>query len=106
MPYKEKTDKDLKTYYTVGEVAEAVHQATSALRFWEGQFPFLNPAFGKSGHRQYTRKDFQIVLDINFLLNGMGMTMEGVRQAFEYKYIDQLKEIYKKKVRNEYYLLD
>lgn len=37
------TDKNLKLYYSIGEVAEMFGVNESLLRFWEREFPQLNP---------------------------------------------------------------
>ena len=91
MPYKHK--ETYKVYWTIGEVAKMVHQATSAIRFWETEFPWLSPKKGKRGNRKYTREDLAIVIDINFLLNVIGMTIKGVRQAYDYEYMKDFKMI-------------
>ena len=91
MPYKEREIE--KVYWTIGEVADIIHQATSAVRFWESEFPWLSPKKGKKGNRKYTREDIAIVLDINYLLNVIGMTIKGVRQAHEYGYMEEFKMI-------------
>lgn len=101
MPYIEREIE--KVYFTISEVAEIVFQATSALRFWETEFSWLSPKKGKKGNRKYTSEDLIIVTDINYLLNIMGMTCKGVRQAHEFGYIKDLKIIGEtiKKIKNE-----
>jgi DNA-binding transcriptional MerR regulator len=93
MPYKDIEIE--KVYFTIGEVAEMILQATSAVRFWEMEFPWLSPKKGKKGNRKYTRKDILIVENINYLLNTIGMTCKGVRQAHEYGYVENLINLYK-----------
>ena len=38
-----KKDKNLKLYYSVGEVAEMLGVSESLLRFWEKEFPQITP---------------------------------------------------------------
>ena len=38
-----KTDKNVKLYYSIKEVAEDVGVNESTLRYWEKEFPFLKP---------------------------------------------------------------
>ena len=37
------TDKELKLYYSIGEVADMFGVNTSLLRFWEKEFTKINP---------------------------------------------------------------
>ena len=45
------TDKNLKLYYSIGEVAEMFGVNESLLRFWEREFPQLNPKKAGRGTR-------------------------------------------------------
>ena len=40
------TDKELKLYYSISEVAKMFDVNESLLRFWEKEFPQLNPKKG------------------------------------------------------------
>ena len=48
------TDKELKLYYSIGEVADMFGVNTSLLRFWEKEFPQISPnrAHLSSGERE------------------------------------------------------
>ena len=46
------TDKNLKLYYSISEVAAMFDVNESLLRFWEKEFPQLNP---KKGGREIGR---------------------------------------------------
>lgn len=97
MPYKHRDIE--KVYWTIGEAAVMVHQATSALRFWEMEFKWLKPKKGKKGNRQYTKKDLDVLCDINYMLNAIGMTCKGVRQAHDNGYDLMFKELHAKITR-------
>lgn len=99
MPYKEREIE--KVYWTIGEAAGMVHQATSALRFWEMEFNWLKPKKNKKGNRQYTKSDLQVVCDINYLLNAIGMTCKGVKQAHELEYDKTFMTLHSKIIRHE-----
>ena len=43
------TDKELKLYYSISEVAKMFDVNESLLRFWEKEFPQLNPKKGGRG---------------------------------------------------------
>jgi len=94
MPYKERTDEDLKVYWTIGEVADIIGEFTSLLRFWEDEFPQLKPKKNRIGNRHYTRKDIHLVLDIHFLTKKVGLGLEGARKVFELGLLDKYKEMY------------
>ena len=46
------TDKELKLYYSIGEVADMFGVNTSLLRFWEKEFPQISPKTAGRGIRQ------------------------------------------------------
>ena len=47
------TDKNLKLYYSIKEVAEMVGVAESTLRFWEKEVPAIKPKTTGNNIRQY-----------------------------------------------------
>ena len=53
------TDKNLKLYYSISEVAAMFDVNESLLRFWEKEFPQLNPKKGGRGIRQYRKEDIE-----------------------------------------------
>ena len=46
------TDKNLKLYYSIKEVAEMVGVSQSMLRFWEKEIPMLKPKTTGNNVRQ------------------------------------------------------
>ena len=60
-------DKNLKTYYTVKEVAEMFNITESTLRYWESEFPNLKPRTVKTSRvRMYAAKDLE---DLKMIYN-------------------------------------
>ena len=53
------TDKNLKLYYSIKEVAEIVGVSESNLRFWEKEIPLIRPKTTGNNIRQYTDKDVE-----------------------------------------------
>ena len=51
------TDKELKLYYSIGEVADMFGVNPSLLRFWEKEFPQISPKTAGRGIRQYRKED-------------------------------------------------
>jgi DNA-binding transcriptional MerR regulator len=74
-----------KLYFRIGEVSRLAGVKPYVLRFWESEFPALNPKKSGSGHRLYRRKDVELVLEIKRLLYGNRFTIEGARKALESK---------------------
>ena len=55
-----KSEKNLKLYYSIKEVAEMFALKESTLRYWEKKFPFLKPkTTGSAMVRQYQEKDIE-----------------------------------------------
>ncbi|MDR2533716.1 MAG: MerR family transcriptional regulator [Tannerellaceae bacterium] len=79
-------DKDLKRFFSIGEVAKMLDLPESTLRFWEREFEILRPQMdGKKGSRRYTRADIDVLRDIRFLVKDQKMTLEGARAKLKVK---------------------
>lgn len=72
-----------KLYFPIREVAELTGVETYVLRFWEKEFPMLQPVKEASGHRRYRRKDIEMALEIKRLLYDEGFTIPGARTALQ-----------------------
>lgn len=80
------TNKDLKLYYSIAEVADMFGVTPSLLRFWEKQFPQINPKMvgnEKRAIRQYRKEDVEIIGLIYHLVKEQGMTLAGARQRLK-----------------------
>ncbi len=69
-----------KLYFKIGEVSKIAGVPTHVLRFWETEFPRINPRRTDSGQRLYTRKEVELVLEIKTLLYQRRFTIDGARQ--------------------------
>ncbi len=74
-----------KRYYSISEVAQMFEMNISKLRFWEEQFPTLEPRRDRSGDRKYTPDDIKLLQEIVELVDGQGYTIEGAKKALENK---------------------
>lgn len=74
-----------KRYYSISEVAQMFDMNISKLRFWEEQFPTLEPRRDRSGDRKYTQDDIKLLQEIVDLVDGQGYTIEGAKKALENK---------------------
>lgn len=77
-----------KLYYTIGEVAEQLGEATSTLRFWEKEFDVLQPVKNKRGVRSYTERDIDLLRRIKYLTRDCGYTLDGVREQLRLRPIE------------------
>ncbi len=71
-----------KLFYKIGEVSDIAGIEPYILRYWETEFPFLKPTKSKSGHRVYSRKNLELVLQIKHLLYNERYTIAGVKKKF------------------------
>ena len=77
------TDKELKLYYSIGEVADMFGVNPSLLRFWEKEFPQISPKTAGRGIRQYRKEDVETIGLIYHLVKEKGMTLPGARQRLK-----------------------
>ena len=73
--------KDAQALRTIGEVANALGIRQHVLRYWEQQFPTLQPLKRSGGRRYYRPEDVALVQTIDRLVNREGYTLKGARQA-------------------------
>lgn len=70
---------------TIGEVADALGIKQHVLRYWEQQFPMLQPLKRSGGRRYYRPHDVALVEAINRLVNHEGYTLKGAKKALSQK---------------------
>ncbi len=68
---------------TIGEVGEALGIKAHVLRYWEGQFPQLQPLKRSGGRRYYRPEDIALVEEIDRLVNKEGYTLRGAKGALK-----------------------
>jgi DNA-binding transcriptional MerR regulator len=69
-----------KEFYRIGDVSKIAALKPFVLRYWETEFPMLQPIKSPSGHRMYRREDVDLVLKIKRLLYDEGFTIAGARR--------------------------
>src|SRR5580698_5405379 len=69
-----------KDLYRIGEVSRLTATKPFVLRYWETEFPMLQPVKSPKGHRLYRREDVDTVLRIKRLLYDEGFTIAGARR--------------------------
>ena len=76
--------KNLKTYYSIKEVAEMFDLNESTLRYWEQEFSFLRPkTSGPARIRQYQEKDIEQVKLIHNLVKIRGFKLSAAREILQ-----------------------
>src|SRR5476649_369638 len=68
-----------KRYFTIGEVGELCGVKPHVLRYWEQEFPALNPVKRRGNRRYYQRHDVLMIRQIRGLLYEQGFTIGGAR---------------------------
>lgn len=76
-------DSNTKLYYNIREVAEMMQLPEHTLRFWEKEFPSLNPKKSSGGTRQYTKQDIDLVRLIHHLVKEQGLTIKAARERLK-----------------------
>src|SRR6266481_4534743 len=69
-----------KKLYRIGEVGRLTDLKPFVLRYWETEFPMLEPVKSASGHRLYRQQDVDMVFRIKRLLYDEGFTIAGARR--------------------------
>ncbi|MDC9724932.1 MAG: MerR family transcriptional regulator [Gammaproteobacteria bacterium] len=72
-----------KRYFTIGEVSELCGVKPHVLRYWEQEFPQLEPVKRRGNRRYYQRHDVVLIREIRELLYEQGFTIGGARQRLE-----------------------
>jgi len=68
-------------FYSIGEVAEKTGVKPYILRYWEREFPVLQPMKNRVGHRLYTERDVFIVRKIKELVHQRGYSIAGAKKV-------------------------
>lgn len=66
---------------TIGEVSAAFGLKPHVLRYWEQQFPMLQPLKRSGGRRLYRAEDIAAIESIDRLVNQQGYTLKGANKA-------------------------
>ncbi|MEY4168167.1 MAG: hypothetical protein RIR52_1991 [Acidobacteriota bacterium] len=69
-----------KLFFKIGEVCELVGVQAHVLRYWETEFPMLQPRKNRAGQRTYRRRDVEMARRIRQLLYDEGFTIAGARK--------------------------
>lgn len=68
------TEDTTKRYYSLRKAQELTGLPASTLRYWESQFPQLNPRKDGHGNRYYTQQDIELIQRIRYIRDEMKIT--------------------------------
>jgi DNA-binding transcriptional MerR regulator len=69
-----------KSLFTIAEVARLTSTKPFVLRYWQSEFPMLQPVKAPNGRRLYRREDIEMIFEIKRLLYEEGFTIAGARK--------------------------
>jgi DNA-binding transcriptional MerR regulator len=89
------SDQGQRTY-KIGQAAQRVGLEPYVLRFWETEFPQLQPIRTPKGQRLYTEAHLRLIARIKALLYEHGLTIDGARRKLDQdrQWLDILSEIH------------
>lgn len=68
-----------RTYFKIGEVASILGVKPHIVRYWTDEFPQIRLQKTKSGQRLFRRRDIEMLLAIDFLVNEQEFTVAGAK---------------------------
>ncbi|MDE5788513.1 MAG: MerR family transcriptional regulator [Bacteroidaceae bacterium] len=74
-------NKNLKKYFSIGEVAEMFGVTETLLRYWEKEFPSIQPRKTGRNVRQYSQADIDEIRVIHNMVKVRGMKLSAAREA-------------------------
>lgn len=74
------TEKNLKLYYSIKEVADMLNVSPTMLRFWEKEIPMIKPKTTGNNVRQYTEADIDNVKAVYNLVKVRGFKLSAARK--------------------------
>ncbi len=69
-----------KLFFKIGEVSRLTDVKAHVLRYWESEFPMLNPPKNRADQRVYRKKDIETIFQIKSLLYDENYTISGARK--------------------------
>src|SRR5574341_236638 len=69
-----------RLYFRIGEVSSITGVPPYVLRYWESEFPVLQPRKSGGGQRLYRKRDVALILEVKKLLYQERYTVAGARR--------------------------
>lgn len=74
-----------KLFYRISETAMIVGVEPHVLRYWESEFPQVQPKRSRTRQRVYSRRDVEKLLRIRELLYVEGLTIAGAKKRLRWQ---------------------
>jgi DNA-binding transcriptional MerR regulator len=74
-----------KPFFKIGEVAKLLDLKPHVLRYWESEFPSLQPKKNPSGQRIYAKADIEAIVEIKNLLYNERYTISGAKRLLAHQ---------------------
>ncbi len=74
------SEKKLKLYYSIKEVADMLNVSPSMLRFWEKEIPIIKPKTTGNNVRQYTETNIEDIKTVYNLVKVRGFKLSAARK--------------------------
>ena len=87
--------------YRIGQAADELGLRPSVLRYWESEFPQLEPVRTAKGQRLYTEEHLALLKTIRRLVHDEGLTIEGARRRLEEDRTGECMSEMRREVRQE-----
>lgn len=84
MKSHERTDLELKRYYSISETAKSVGVSRTCLRWWLEEFG-INIKQNGSGKRFFLAEDVSLLIEINRLVHINGLTVRGAKHVLTHE---------------------
>lgn len=68
-----------KKYYKIKDASEIIGVPQSTLRYWESEFPDINPRRSSHNQRYYSPEDIKTLQMIKFLIKDKGLKIEAAK---------------------------
>ena len=72
-----------KTSYKIGDACRLLDIQPYVLRYWETEFPVLQPQKSQSGQRTYSERELAVIRRIKQLLYDEGYTIAGAKKKLD-----------------------
>jgi len=85
-----------KLYYSISEVAAMLDVTAPLIRYWESEFPHLEPRKNTKGDRRYKTEDIERLKQVYKLIKIDGYTLRGAKELLSKKKGNKNQEVIEK----------
>lgn len=89
-----------KLYHSISEISELLGEEQHTLRYWEKEFPELNPKKNRAGNRIYSDKDLFVIMMIRKFMREDKLSLKGSQEQLTKMMTTLQNENYKLLIEN------